>query len=152
MEFLGQGSDLSHSCDLHCKCGNTGLFKTLGQAGDQTCVWGMQRYWRSYSITAGTPLNSSLKLSSTPWYKYTTFLTVRSMIPFELVFVCNLREDVLFHSFAYGYRIVPETHFLFVFSFCFSGPYLWHMEFPAKGSNQSYSCWPTPQLMATQDL
>ena len=30
-EFLGQGSDPSHSCDLHCSCGNAGSFNPLCQ-------------------------------------------------------------------------------------------------------------------------
>ena len=30
MGFPGQGSDLSHSCDLHRKCGNAGSFTHLG--------------------------------------------------------------------------------------------------------------------------
>ena len=34
---------------------------------------------------------------------------------------------------------------LILFLFCFLGPYPWHMEVPRLGSNQSYSCWPTPQ-------
>ena len=40
MEFLGQGSDLSHSCDLCCSCSssNAGSFNLLCQEGDQTCV------------------------------------------------------------------------------------------------------------------
>ena len=27
----------------------------------------------------------------------------------------------------------------------FLGPHPWHMEFPGQGSNQSSSCWPTPE-------
>ena len=39
---------------------------------------------------------------------------------------------------------------LFVFCFCFLGPHLWHMEVPRLGSNQSYSCQPTPQPQQCQ--
>ena len=38
MEFLGQGSDLSPSCDLCHGCGNAGSFNQLCWAGDQTHV------------------------------------------------------------------------------------------------------------------
>jgi len=37
-EFLGQGSDLSHSFNLHHSYGNTGAFNPLYQAGDQSCI------------------------------------------------------------------------------------------------------------------
>lgn len=38
MEFLGQGSDPSHSFDLHCSCGNTRTFNPLFWEGSGTCV------------------------------------------------------------------------------------------------------------------
>ena len=44
MEFLGQGSDPSCSCDLHYSCGNARCFNPLCWAGDGTSVlvpqWG----------------------------------------------------------------------------------------------------------------
>ena len=33
----------------------------------------------------------------------------------------------------------------FFFFFNFLGLYLWHLEVPRQGSDQSCSCWPTPQ-------
>ena len=36
MEFLDQGSDLSHSCDLYHRCGNTRFFNPLCWVGDRT--------------------------------------------------------------------------------------------------------------------
>ena len=48
--------------------------------------------------------------------------------------------------------------FFFFFFFCFLGPHTRHMEVPGLGaSNQSYSCWPTPQpqqlgIQAMSDL
>ena len=44
MEVLGQGSDLSCSCDLCCSCCNTESFNTLCQARDQTCILVLQRH------------------------------------------------------------------------------------------------------------
>ena len=38
MEFLGQGSDLSHSFNLRHSCGHTGSFNPLCWARDGTCV------------------------------------------------------------------------------------------------------------------
>ena len=38
MEFPGQGSDPSHSCNLYCCCNNARSFNPLCRAGDQTCV------------------------------------------------------------------------------------------------------------------
>ena len=38
LEFLAQGSDLSHNCDLHCSCSNTRSFNPLCWAGGQTCI------------------------------------------------------------------------------------------------------------------
>ena len=38
MQFLGQGSDLRCSYDLHCNHGNARSFNPLYQAGDQTCA------------------------------------------------------------------------------------------------------------------
>ena len=44
MEFPGQGSDPSHSCDLQCNsCGNAISFNPLCGPGDQTCVLVLQR-------------------------------------------------------------------------------------------------------------
>ena len=60
MEFLGQGLDLSHSCDLYCSCSNNGSFKLLCQARDQTCILARQRWCQSHCTTAGTPIYSSL--------------------------------------------------------------------------------------------
>ena len=40
MEFPGQGSDLSCSCDLCCSCGIARSFNPLCVAGGQTCVLG----------------------------------------------------------------------------------------------------------------
>ena len=37
MEFLGQGSDLSHGCNLSLSCNNAGSFNPLCRARDQTC-------------------------------------------------------------------------------------------------------------------
>ena len=54
MEFLGQGLDSSHICDLGCSWSNTRSFNPLCQAGDQTCTLVMQRHHRCLCATAGT--------------------------------------------------------------------------------------------------
>ena len=67
MEFLGQGSDLSHSFDLHCSCGcgNTRSFNPLCHARDQTCVLVLERCYHSHCTTAGTPAVGFLAQSAT---------------------------------------------------------------------------------------
>ena len=54
-EFLGQGSDLSHSCDLCHSGSNPGSLNPLSWAGDQTCVPALQRRHLSRCATAGMP-------------------------------------------------------------------------------------------------
>ena len=56
VEFLGQGSDLSHSCNLWHSCSNVRSFNSLHQAGDRICVLVQQRHSRSCWATAGIPL------------------------------------------------------------------------------------------------
>ena len=53
MDFRGQGSDLSHSRDLSCSCGNTGSL-TCVQTGDLTCIPVLPRHHPSCYATAGT--------------------------------------------------------------------------------------------------
>ena len=45
MEFLGQGSDQTHSCELHHSYGNTGSFNPLCWARDWTCGIGSGIYF-----------------------------------------------------------------------------------------------------------
>ena len=52
MEFLGQGSDLSHSCNLRHSYSNTGSLNLVCQARDRTCILALQRFL----TTAETPL------------------------------------------------------------------------------------------------
>ena len=56
-EFLGQGWNLSHSCDLYHSCSNAGSFYPLCQALDQTCVLALQRCCQSHCTTAGMLIN-----------------------------------------------------------------------------------------------
>ena len=67
MEFPGQGSDLSHSCDLCRSCGNAGSFNPLYQAGDWTCVSAFQRHCQSCCTTAETPAVRFLTHCATAW-------------------------------------------------------------------------------------
>ena len=46
VEFLGQGSDPSHRCGLHCSCGRAGTFDSLCWAWDRTCILALQRCYR----------------------------------------------------------------------------------------------------------
>ena len=57
MEFPGQGSDLSCSCNLLHSCGNTRSFKPLCWAEGITSVLVLQKCCRSRYTTAGTPRN-----------------------------------------------------------------------------------------------
>ena len=50
-----QGSDLSHSRNLHHSCGNTRSFNPLCWAGDRACVLVLQRNHCSLCTTARTP-------------------------------------------------------------------------------------------------
>ena len=52
MEFPGQGSDLSHNCDLCCSW----ILNRLCQAGDWTYVSVLQKHFLSHFATAGTPV------------------------------------------------------------------------------------------------
>ena len=45
-----------------------------------------------------------------------------------------------------------EHLFFFFFFLVFLGPQPWHMEVPSQGSNQNYSCQPTPQPQQHQIL
>ena len=56
MELPGQGSDLSHSCNLHHRYGNAGSFNPLCQAEHCTCVLVLQRCHWSRCTTAETPI------------------------------------------------------------------------------------------------
>ena len=61
MEFLGQGSDPSHSCDLCHSYGNAGSFNPLCWAQGQTCALVLQGCRQSHCATGGTPHRSFLK-------------------------------------------------------------------------------------------
>ena len=54
MEALGQGSNLSSSCDLRCGSINAG-FLLLCWVRDQICVLALQRCCQSCCATVGTP-------------------------------------------------------------------------------------------------
>ena len=64
MEFLGQGSDLSHSLDLSCGCGNSGSLTHCAGPGSNLC-----------SSVSKTPLILHHNRNSQPlgsfeyWYK-----------------------------------------------------------------------------------
>ena len=62
MEFPGQGSDPSCSCDL--RCSNARCFNPLcWAAGGQTCILVLQRHCRSCSATEGTPRQNILNIT-----------------------------------------------------------------------------------------
>ena len=58
MEFPGQGSDPSHSCNLRYSCGNTGFFNPLGWVRNQTCILALERHHWYCCTTAGFPTPS----------------------------------------------------------------------------------------------
>lgn len=55
IEFPGQRSDRSHSCDLCCRCGNAGSLNPLCQARDEPAVLGLQARCPSLCAAAGRP-------------------------------------------------------------------------------------------------
>ena len=56
VEFPGEGSDPSHSCNLCYSCSNARSFNPLCQARDQTCVLVPQRHYGSHCTTVtGVP-------------------------------------------------------------------------------------------------
>ena len=55
MEFPGQGSEPSHSCDPYCSYNNARSFNPLCQARDRTCILVLQRQCRTHCATVGTP-------------------------------------------------------------------------------------------------
>ena len=62
MEFPGQGSDPSCSCDL--RCSNARCFNPLcWAAGGQTCILVLQRHCWSCSATEGTPRQNILNIT-----------------------------------------------------------------------------------------
>ena len=63
MEFLGQGSDLSRSCDLCHSFGSAGSFNPLCQARNLTCILALQRHCWSHCTTTGTPRNYFCRFS-----------------------------------------------------------------------------------------
>ena len=59
MEFLGQGSDLSHSCNLRHSSSHARSFDPLCQAGDRTCIPAFRRHCQSHCTAAGAPLGKT---------------------------------------------------------------------------------------------
>ena len=55
MDFPGQESDPSPSCNLYCSYGNAGFFNPPCQTKDQTCILALQRHCQS-CCTVGTPV------------------------------------------------------------------------------------------------
>ena len=55
MDFSGQESYWSCSCNLRCSCGNARCFNPLCSAGDQTYILELQRCPQSHCSTTGTP-------------------------------------------------------------------------------------------------
>ena len=98
MAFLGQGSDLSCSCDLCCSCNNARSFSSLCQSRDQTCILVLQR--QSCCSTVGTPGHKFF---------------IRLMFFKYFLSVC----DLFFHCFFKQGLSKSKSGFLFVFSFCF---------------------------------
>lgn len=80
-EFLGQGSDLSHSCDPYPQLWQRRILQPTVPGGDQTRVLELQRCHRSGCAIAGTPLFVCfLKITQNnlnKWEKKTTFLNLK---------------------------------------------------------------------------
>ena len=74
-----RGSDLSHSCHLHCSCSNSRSPDPLYPAGDWTCIPALQTWRQSHCATARTPCPHFLPYSYFPceWYCSTRALVDR---------------------------------------------------------------------------
>ena len=62
MEFPGQRSDLSCSCDQHSSCGNPRSFSPLCRVENQTCILALQRRCPSHCTPEGTRRGEILTL------------------------------------------------------------------------------------------
>ena len=62
MEFLGQGSDPSQSCDLHHSYSTPDPLTHCAGLGNRTCVLAPQRCHQSHCATLGTPISILLPL------------------------------------------------------------------------------------------
>ena len=65
--LLGQGSDLSCSCDLCSSCGNNRSFNPLCWAEDQICVPVLQRCHRYHYATVRSLMMKVILNLNTPW-------------------------------------------------------------------------------------
>ena len=69
---------------------------------------------------------------------------------------CNLRKggkrpNIYLLCYSYIYLFLNQVRaFILFFCFFFRATLLGIWRFPGQGSNQSYSCWPTPQLQQHQ--
>ena len=71
-EFLSQGSDPSHSCNLRCSYGNA---RTLTHgAGDWTHVPALQRHHQCHCVTAETPVIYFEEIETAHFHVYTLLL------------------------------------------------------------------------------
>ena len=105
IEFLGQGSDLSHSCGLCHICSNAGSLNSLCRVGARIL----------------RPSTAEMPLILLCHSRNSTF----SCISFYFVFLL---------SFYIGVYSAFNFFFFFFWSFClFLGPLLWHLEVPSLG-------------------
>ena len=92
-KFPGQGLNLSHSCNLHCSCGNTASFNTLHRVGEliyvSAATWAAEVGFLTYFIAAGTPKFIHLK-QATQWnfvniQSFATISTLLTVLFFNLI-------------------------------------------------------------------
>ena len=135
MEFPGQGSDPSHSCNLYCCCNNARSFNPLCRAGDQTCVPALRDatdpvapeqeilFLNFYLIFILLLFLAVPKAFRSSWARdWTQTRAVSSNPSLSSGSTGSIshwaREHLTLHSF---------------FFFCFLGPLPWHMQVPRLG-------------------
>ena len=88
-KFLGQGLNMSLSCDLCCRSGNARFFNTLRWASDRTCSLATQTtvvgFLTHYAI-AGTPGEANLHLC----FKKAYNVLLKYCFKLNLDYTCNL--------------------------------------------------------------
>ena len=93
MEFLGRGSDLSHSSDLCCSCSNVRSFNPLCRAGESNLCTGAERCCRPHCTTAGTP--TSLIVLRSWFYNHLDVILAHILGSANLCYICWFSQPII---------------------------------------------------------
>ena len=115
MEFPGQGSDPSHSCDLHHSFSNAWSFNSLCRARDLTCVLVLQRCHWSLCAIEKTPLSGLLSPFDIPcllflfiFWATPSFLALKDYLSLSCIFTVLQPAIYLRSSDSFNWRILPH--------------------------------------------